>query len=450
MEDNYKNCSLPEHQKIKAIYYCHECKIYMCNKCEKIHSGLCVLHHQYKLDIDISEIFTNFCKEENHSSKLEYFCKTHNQLCCSSCIVKIKKKGNGQHTDCDVCIIEDIKNLKKNKLKENIKILENLSNSFSVNDLNTIFEKINENKEKLKSKIQKIFTKIRNIINEREDELLLKVDEKFDNLFFKGKKIKDIEKLSNNIKIILERGKAIDNENEWDDDNKLSLLINDCINIENNIEYINLINTNLNEINSKNINKIKFDPENEEEINNFVNLIKKFGNIDVNENNFLKSTIKINNLIHYTLSGKNNNIITRTRTNSNIYIGTLIENELDKNIECKWKIKILNSNGKHMYIGIATSDFNINKSTYTNCGWYLYIWNNTLVSGPPHNFKNIPTQLKKINDEITVVMNMKERTLKYIIENEDIIAFNNIPVDKPIFPAIFMYYENDSVEIIKC
>ena len=34
-----------------------------------------------------------------------------------------------------------------------------------------------------------------------------------------------------------------------------------------------------------------------------------------------------------------------------------------------------------IYIGVATSDFDINKSTYSNCGWCLYIWNNTLISG---------------------------------------------------------------------
>ena len=40
-----KNCSLKEHCEIEAISYCKECNIYMCNKCEKIHSGLCQNHH---------------------------------------------------------------------------------------------------------------------------------------------------------------------------------------------------------------------------------------------------------------------------------------------------------------------------------------------------------------------------------------------------------------------
>ena len=129
-----------------------------------------------KLDKNIDEIFTGFCIEKNHVSKLEYFCITHNQLCCASCITKIKGNGNGQHTNCDVCHINDIKESKKNKLKENIKYLEDLSNTFeqSINVLKQIFEKINNNKEELKLNIQKIFTKIRNELNSREDEIFVR------------------------------------------------------------------------------------------------------------------------------------------------------------------------------------------------------------------------------------------------------------------------------------
>ena len=44
------------------------------------------------------------------------------------------------------------------------------------------FEEINKDREELKIKIQKIFTELRNNLNNREDELLLKVDEKFDKI----------------------------------------------------------------------------------------------------------------------------------------------------------------------------------------------------------------------------------------------------------------------------
>ena len=160
-------------------------------------------------------------------------------MCCVSCIAKIKKNGKGQHHDCDVCVIDDIKEEKKNKLKDNIKSLEELYKTLaeSINKLKTVFEKIDEKKENLKLKIQKVFTSIRNAINEREDFLLSEVDKQFNSLYLDEKTIKQSESFPNKIKISLEKGKALDKE--WDDDNKLNSLINDCINIENNIQEIN-------------------------------------------------------------------------------------------------------------------------------------------------------------------------------------------------------------------
>ena len=81
----------------------------MCNKCNTFHSKLLKLHYVSELNKHIKEIFTGFCKEENHFGKLEFYCKTHNQLCCSDCLCKIKIKGKGNHLDCDVCTVEIIK-----------------------------------------------------------------------------------------------------------------------------------------------------------------------------------------------------------------------------------------------------------------------------------------------------------------------------------------------------
>lgn len=61
---------------------------------------------------------------------MEYFCKTHNKLSLVVCIAKIKRNNNGTHKDCDIFIIEDIKEEKKNKIKDNIKILEDISKNF--------------------------------------------------------------------------------------------------------------------------------------------------------------------------------------------------------------------------------------------------------------------------------------------------------------------------------
>ena len=104
----------------------------MCNKCENHHSPLHKNHQTYKLNNN-EEIFTGFCKVKNHPNKLEFYCKSHNQLCCVACIAKLNEKGYGKHKDCEVCILEKIKEEKKNKLKENIKCLEDLENKLNEN-----------------------------------------------------------------------------------------------------------------------------------------------------------------------------------------------------------------------------------------------------------------------------------------------------------------------------
>ena len=238
-------CSLEEHKEIKANKYCPECRIYLCNKCENMHSTLLKFHHPYFINKE-EEIFTEFCKEKNHS-ELKYFCKNHNILCCVACIAKLNKKGEGQHKDCDVCYIEEIKDEKKNKLKENIKLLEVLEKQLneSMESMKKIFEDIEKNKENLKLEIQNIFTKIRNILNEREVDLLLEIDNQFNTKFINEDIIKKREKLPKQIKLSIEKGKLIDKE--WDNKNLYSY-INDCINIENNIKIVNKIRFILNKV----------------------------------------------------------------------------------------------------------------------------------------------------------------------------------------------------------
>ena len=147
---------------------------------------------------------------------IKYYCKNHNQLCCAACITKIKGEGDGQHTDCNVCIIEEIKQEKKNKLKENIKYLEDLSLNFKqdMDKLKQIYEKIN---------ILKIFTNIRNEVNDREDKIMNELDKLFDNIYFDEGLIKKSEKITSQIKLNLEESKSLDND--WEDNNKIISLI---------------------------------------------------------------------------------------------------------------------------------------------------------------------------------------------------------------------------------
>ena len=295
-----KKCSLIKHKEITATNYCPECKIYMCNKCENHHSELFQNHHQVKLDTDIKLLFTGFCKEENHLDKLEFFCKDHNILCCASCITKIKINGKGEHKDCNICIINDIKEEKKNNLKNNIIKLEELLNTLkkSNDEIKNIYEKLNKDKEELKLNIQKIFTTIRNSLNNREDFLLLEVDKKFDEIFLDQNIIKQNENLPKRAMVSLEKGKSINKK--WDDENKLNFLINNCIDIENEIKEINQINTKIKKLNEYDFIDVKFIPYEEQKINEFLEKINTFGEIKINMyNKYFKDSTVFSNENNY-------------------------------------------------------------------------------------------------------------------------------------------------------
>ena len=452
IKDEFKNkkCSMKDHKDIDAIIYCQQCRINMCNKCEKLHSELFKDHYFYNLNEELKDIFTGFCKEKKHHQiKYEYFCKTHNQLCCASCLCKIKGKGNGNHKDCDVCFIKYIEGEKKKKLDENMKFLEDLSNVLesSINELKQKFEKIIEKKENLKLTIQKIFTKIRNEINVREDQLLLDVDKNYDLLFYNEDMIKEYDKLPNKVKILLEKCKIVDKE--WNDKTKLNSNINDCINIEANVQGFDILNKNVINCTSNNNLEIIFNQE-EKDINKLLEKIKNFGGIFFSQKfKFKPCPIDITENKKYTITGDKENII--TKTGANAWSCIICENELDKSKEFIWKIKILKSNSNFIMVGVAPNDYDIKSSiyNYNNYGWYFYCYNSTLYSGPPYNYSGKETNLSKVKDEITIVMNMNNGNLKFIIDNEDKgISYTNIPLNKPIVPVVFLNNSGDSVEII--
>lgn len=55
--------------------------------------------------------------------------------------------------------------------------------------MDELFQKANEDKEKLKMEVQRIFTVIRNEVNKREDKILFDIDEIFEQKIFKEEEL---------------------------------------------------------------------------------------------------------------------------------------------------------------------------------------------------------------------------------------------------------------------
>ena len=441
--EEQKKCFNKKHLEINAISHCQECNLYLCNKCTNIHQEYLDIHHIYNLDKNkIDDIFTGLCKEPNHKDKLQFYCKIHKILCCAACLCKIKEEGNGQHSDCDVCSLETIKEEKKNKLSENIEKLEEFSEKIkdSINKLKEIFNKINESKENLKNNISKIFTKMREALNEREDKLLVDVDNIYEKAFFKEELIKKAEKIPNQIINNLEIGKKLNKE--WDDDkSKLIKNINDCINIENNIKNIIDINESIEKSNLKEIN-IQFFPE-EEEVKKFIENIKTLGEI-TNEYKFI---FKQGN--NYTVT---KNGLIATKNSEGKWDCVIVGNkEIPKNRISKWKIKInkKNKSSWDLCIGIGPKIFK-GTNFYDEC-WSIFSCNNEihLLLKRENKKYNNHNEYMKEGDIIEVIVDRKIGNLSFAVNNVNFgIACSEIPKDDILFPTVVLYEKGLEVELV--
>jgi len=317
----------------------------------------------------------------------------------------------------------------------------------SLNKLKEIFEKINESKEELKLKILNCFTKIRNIINSREDELLLELDNLYDNTFFKEDIIKKGEKLPKQIKIFLEKGKLLDNE--WDNNgNKLIERINDCINIENNIKNIIEINTNIEKYNSKKVN-VKFLSEEDEKITELTKSIKKFGEILKEENNNFKFKFEAGD--NYIIS--NNNLIA-TKSGGDAWNCIIYGNrEIPKDELSKWKIKINKDKkiSRNMDIFFGIGPKGVKGDLYDGC-WSMYSHVNSIIKLQlKKNFSNYGNhnEIIKEGDIIEVIVDRKLGNLSFAVNNVNYgIACSSIPKEDILYPTIILYEKGLSVEIL--
>ena len=448
-----QKCSSIKHNNEKATTFCNKCKKFLCETCSTNHCDKNPKHYLFSVEKDLNLNFTGFCNEDQHKNKLDYYCFTHNNLCCAACLCKIKDQGDGQHSECKACYIGEIKNEKKIKLENNIKRLENFSYKIKkmFNNIEIINEKINPIKEEIEENIKNIFNNFRKLIEIREKELLKELDSLYSNYFFNDELIKECNKLPTIIKYNLDKGKSIiENWKKYEDEGNINILINGAIHIEKKVEEIKKINDKIKSISSNSTIKFIIEGDDEKIISE---KIKNFGKLFYHDYKYIlkKCPENINDKKKFIITGKKENKITKTGPNF-VWTGTTCLSEFKNFMEYKWKIKILKSQANQVMVGVAPSDFNADKIdcndfSLNTCGWYFYCHDLMLYSGPPHNYSNKNTNFRFFNDEIIIVMDMNKRTLKFIINNIDKgVQYENIPIDKPLFPVVCLF-NPDTVEI---
>lgn len=456
-ENSENKCSNQEHKDLPAEFYCPQCKIYMCKTCASFHNNMFSSHNPTPIEPSRPEEsleFSGLCPlPKHHYAPFDYYCLSHQELCCSACISKINTIGHGNHKDCEVILLREIENKKKNELPNNINELKNLQKKIEelIDEINKLKIEVNNNKEEVKKEVQRIFEEIRAAVNQRENEILDEIDKKFEKALeiTKDKEIVNNEKLPSKITFYIEKGTST--QNDWPKNN-LNENIQVCVNIENLIRELKSKYKNIKSNHNINIS-LKF--VSEEKAQELISKIMNFGNLFFNGFFFKDPPLTNNNKKYYEVIGGEKNIVRKTGEEGWGIIPC--ENFLKKNTVNEWKIKILNTKKEQIMVGVVPSDVDIEKNTHLKYGWYFGIYQSSLYSGPPFNYFGKNTKLKSFfqyrdySDEITISMDTKNGNLSFSVgkgeEEEKEICYTGIPLNKDLVPAVVLCNAGDTVEI---
>lgn len=128
-----------------------------------------------------------------------------------------------------------------------------------------------------------------------------------------------------------------------------------------------------------------------------------------------------------------------------------------------WGVKVLRSeNGRARFINVGVAPADIDQEgvgNYEKCGWYFDCFFFTKQAGPPHNYefpgkaygphRDHKVTYVRPGDSVGVVMDTTKGELSFIVCGKNYgVAFDGIPLDKPLVPCVIMQRKGNSVELV--
>ena len=132
----------------------------------------------------------------------------------------------------------------------------------------------------------------------------------------------------------------------------------------------------------------------------------------------------------------------------------------------RWSVKLHRiGDSDDVIIGVIPTTFSPNKHGYfgpshQKNGWFLNGRRLMLCSGPPHNYhmENYTNRNRRElrydegireGDTVGVVMNTTKGELSFVLNGVNLgVAYEGIPLDKPLVPCVLLENKGDSVELI--
>ena len=127
----------------------------------------------------------------------------------------------------------------------------------------------------------------------------------------------------------------------------------------------------------------------------------------------------------------------------------------------EWRVKIgkTSRNNGSIMVGVAVKGTSLNDGAYVpykDGVFLLNLYESLLYSGAPFNFKGVAYGQRKESgcyakdgDFVGITLDMESGDLSFSVNGENMgVAFEGIPVDKPLIPCVVYLYSGDAAEIL--
>ena len=121
-----------------------------------------------------------------------------------------------------------------------------------------------------------------------------------------------------------------------------------------------------------------------------------------------------------------------------------------------WGVRVLrskNGNGGAIWVGVAPEDVDQDGGENYEHGWYFWCFDSSLWSGPPHNYSDYTEYGGKCSvvegQVVGVEVDTAAGTISFSVDGGDFkLAYDGVPLDKHLVPAVILGFGGDSVELI--
>lgn len=113
--------------------------------------------------------------------------------------------------------------------------------------------------------------------------------------------------------------------------------------------------------------------------------------------------------------------------------------------------------GRSMFIGVSQEGINLSAgNNYARAGWYMHCFDGALYSGPPHGYsfpgkKYLDPSWGRLKEGSVVTMRVdaEKGTISFGVDGRELCtAYEEIPLDKALYPTVIISSLGDSIEII--